>query len=126
MTDTQIRLDKWLWFARFCKSRSLATALCQAGKVRINRVPVSKAAAAIKPGDVLTFPQGPHIRVVKVLAPGARRGPPTEARTLYEDLAPPVPAVPTEPTAATAPRDPGSGRPTKADRRALDQLRDRD
>lgn len=88
MTGASMRLDKWLWFARFCKSRSLASKLCEAGKVRLNRSVIEKAAAPVKPGDVLTFPHGAEIRVVKVLMLGARRGPPVEARTLYEDLAP--------------------------------------
>jgi ribosome-associated heat shock protein Hsp15 len=88
MNGAAMRLDKWLWFARFCKSRSLAAKLCEAGKVRVNRGVIEKAAAQVKPGDVLTFPQGAEIRVVKVLALGLRRGPPAEARTLYEDLAP--------------------------------------
>jgi ribosome-associated heat shock protein Hsp15 len=88
MSDTTLRLDKWLWYARFCKSRSLAQKLCAAQKVRVNRIVVEKAAAMVRPGDVLTFPQGSAIRVVKVLALGMRRGPPTEARLLYEDLTP--------------------------------------
>jgi ribosome-associated heat shock protein Hsp15 len=88
MSDGALRLDKWLWYARFCKSRSLAQKLCAAQKVRINRIVAAKAAAVVRPGDVLTFPQGSAIRVVKVLALGARRGPPMEARLLYEDLAP--------------------------------------
>jgi ribosome-associated heat shock protein Hsp15 len=87
MSDAAMRLDKWLWFARFCRSRSLAAKLCEAGKVRINRVLIEKPAASVKPGDVLTFPQGAQIRVVRVLALGSRRGPPIEARALYEDLA---------------------------------------
>jgi len=82
-----MRLDKWLWFARFCKSRSLATKLCEAGRVRLNRVVIEKAAAQVRPGDVLTFPQGTQIRVVRVLSLGLRRGPASEARGLYEDLA---------------------------------------
>lgn len=119
-TDTR-RLDKWLWFARFCKSRTLATKLCAAGRIRIDGEIVRKAHQLVRPGDVLTFPQGPHIRVVRVLQVGERRGPATEARTLYEDLSPPVP--PQTPTMA---RPPGAGRPTKADRRALDRLMDGD
>lgn len=113
------RLDKWLWFARFCKSRTLATKLCAAGRIRVDGEIVRKAHQLVRPGDVLTFPQGPHIRVVRVLQLGERRGPATEARTLYEDLSPP--AIPQTPTLA---RPPGSGRPTKSDRRALDRLMD--
>jgi ribosome-associated heat shock protein Hsp15 len=113
------RLDKWLWFARFCKSRTLASKLCAAGKVRIGGELVHKAHYLVRLGDVLTFPQGPHIRVVRVVQLGVRRGPATEARTLYEDLAPPPPAR--EPAAFQ--REPGAGRPTKVERRALDRLR---
>jgi ribosome-associated heat shock protein Hsp15 len=87
----RIRLDKWLWYARFFKSRSLAARLCAAGQVRIGGAPVTKAHHAIHAGEVLTFAQGRQIRVVKVLALGLRRGPASEARALYEDLAPPVP-----------------------------------
>jgi len=115
-----LRLDKWLWFARFCKSRTLATKLCAAGRIRLCGSVVAKAHQLVRPGDVLTFPLGPHVRVIKVLQLGQRRGPATEARTFYEDLSPPAP--PAHPPGVR--RDPGSGRPTKADRRALDRLRD--
>ena len=82
------RLDKWLWSARFFKSRTGAAALCAAGKIRMSGRVISKAHVTVRVGDVLTFPLGRHIRVVKVLALAARRGPATEARTLYEDLNP--------------------------------------
>lgn len=115
----RLRLDKWLWFARFFKTRSLAARLCQGGGVRIGGAPVTKAHHAVKPGDVLTFSQGRHIRVVRVVALGLRRGPAPEAQALYEDLAPP--------TAETAMDQPtvhaGRGRPTKRDRRVLDRVR---
>jgi ribosome-associated heat shock protein Hsp15 len=116
--DDGRRLDKWLWFARFCKSRTLASKLCAAGKVRIGGELVHKAHYLVRLGDVLTFPQGPHIRVVRVVQLGLRRGPATEARTLYEDLSPPVTRKP-----ADLQREPGAGRPTKAERRAIDRLR---
>lgn len=120
-----LRLDKWLWQARFCKSRALASRLCGGGRVRVGGTLVHKAHHLVRVGDVLTFPQGPHIRVVRVAALGTRRGPAAEARTLYEDLAPIAPAAaPSGPAAAAlAPRPPGSGRPTKEERRALDRLR---
>lgn len=88
-----IRLDKWLWQARFLKSRSLAAQLCAAGRVRVDGMIVEKAHYAVRVGSVLTFPQARRIRVVRVLSLGTRRGPAAEARTLYEDLAdaPPVP-----------------------------------
>jgi ribosome-associated heat shock protein Hsp15 len=118
MSEPGLRLDKWLWHARFCKSRTLAAKLAGAGKVRIAGAPVFKAHHAVKPGDVLTFPLGPHIRTVRVLALGERRGPAPEARGLYEDLAPPA--------AATPRAEPVGPRPTKADRRAIDRLQDGD
>jgi ribosome-associated heat shock protein Hsp15 len=125
-----IRLDKWLWHARFFKTRSLASKICRARKVRINGSISTKASTTVKPGDVLTFPQANDIRTIKVLAPGERRGPAVEAQTLYEDLTPKA-----EGTGASAgsddntsisskspSREKGMGRPTKADRRALDKL----
>ncbi|WP_374371635.1 RNA-binding S4 domain-containing protein [Dongia sp.] len=123
MTET-IRIDKWLWFARFLKSRSLATALVASGRLRLNGQPMAKAHYAVKVGDVLTFPLGPHIRVIKVLAPGNRRGPAPEARLLYEDLEPPPERqrIATPEGGQPPQREPGSGRPTKRERRALDDL----
>lgn len=128
MSETQ-RLDKWLWFARFLKSRSLATTLANSGKLRLNGQLIMKAHQQVKAGDVLTFPLGHHIRVIKVLQTGIRRGPASEAQTLYEDLSPPLPHQGKETASqhdVIAQRDAGSGRPTKRERRAIDQLRDRD
>ena len=124
MSETQ-RLDKWLWFARFLKSRSLATTLAASGRLRLNGSVIAKAHQQVKAGDVLTFPLGPHIRVIKVLNPGTRRGPAPEAQALYEDLSPPPPrpARAAPPMGGEPPqRDAGAGRPTKRDRRALDAL----
>jgi len=112
------RIDRWLWYARFLKSRSLAAALVQTGRLRINGQRISKASRAIRPGDVLTFPLGPHIRVVRVLDSGTRRGPAPEAALLYEDLDPPQqPVAKADREAAPEVRDPGSGRPTKKEGR---------
>jgi ribosome-associated heat shock protein Hsp15 len=125
MAGDTLRLDKWLWFARFVKTRSLATKLVIDGRMRINGVPTQKAHYSVKPGDVLTFPLGPHIRVIKVVALGLRRGPATEAQLLYEDLDPPRPAA-TAVAAATSAfedRNPGAGRPTKRDGRRIAQLK---
>jgi ribosome-associated heat shock protein Hsp15 len=90
-----IRLDRWLWHARFFKTRAIAARLCGAGRVRIDGVPVAKAHAAVRVGVVLTFPHARRIRVVRVLALGTRRGPATEARRLYEELGetPPLPRL---------------------------------
>jgi len=86
----KIRLDKWLWHARFAKTRSLAAKLCEGG-VRIDGTLVSKPGATVRPGQVLTFALGRHVRVIELVAVGVRRGPAEEARTLYRDLAPPTP-----------------------------------
>ena len=97
-----IRLDKWLWYARFFKTRGLAAKTVSAGHVRVNAARVSKPAQAVGPGDTLTFPQAKRIRVVRILAPGTRRGPAPEAQALYEDLSPPAP--PPEDRPAPAPK----------------------
>jgi ribosome-associated heat shock protein Hsp15 len=122
----KIRLDKWLWHARFFKTRTLAAKLCKSGKVRINGQHAVKASSVVKPGDVLTFPQANDIKVIEVLAPGERRGPAPEAQALYKDLTPHQnkgvkPFTP----APTGLREDGSGRPTKTERRAIDKLMDR-
>lgn len=119
-----LRLDKWLWQARFFKSRGLASKLCATGRLRLSGKVVTKAHQPVRPGDVLTFPLGPHIRVIRVVALGTRRGPAHEARTLYEDLDPPVPRRTADDAATPVvpQREPGAGRPTKRDRRALDRL----
>jgi ribosome-associated heat shock protein Hsp15 len=120
---TSLRLDKWLWHARFARTRSLAAKLVSEARFRINGNPTEKAHHAVRPGDVLTFPLGPHIRVIKVLALGVRRGPAPEARTLYEDLEPPQPKPPAPEDPPVAVREDGAGRPTKRERRAIDRLR---
>jgi ribosome-associated heat shock protein Hsp15 len=79
------RLDQWLWFARFVKSRSLAAQLCTAGAVTVNGLTVSKANHMVRIGDAIALPQGAFCRTVRVLALGWRRGPAAEARSLYEE-----------------------------------------
>ena len=81
-----MRLDKWLWHARFFKSRSLATRFIEKSRCRIDGRVVDKAHAPVTPGMVLTFALGPRVRVVRVVALGERRGPATEARTLYDEI----------------------------------------
>lgn len=121
------RLDKWLFFARVVKSRSLAARLVQSGRVRVNRDKAGQAAHAVKPGDVLTVTLDRRILVLKVLDAGARRGPAEEARTLYEDLTPPpAPRNATLPDALPPLREAGSGRPTKKERRQTDRFRSDD
>ena len=121
------RIDKWLWFARAIKSRTLAADLVMAGKVRLNRVRVEKPSQLVKAGDVLTIALGSRVRILEVRGPGLRRGPATEAQALYVDLTPPPP--PRDPALvepALSGRDAGSGRPTKRDRRLTDKLQDSD
>ena len=116
------RLDKWLWFTRIAKTRTLAARLITSGKARINRVRASRPSQAVRPGDVVTLMIHRRVRVLRVLEGGRRRGPATEAATLYEDLSPPREANRTETARVgpTAVREPGSGRPTKRDRRRMD------
>lgn len=118
----KLRLDKWLWFARFLKSRSSAAELCGSGKLRCSGVVVTKPGHTARVGDVLTFPLGRHIRVIKILDLGTRRGPAPEARALYEDLSPPEPESALPPDTV---RPRGDGRPTKRDRRAIDRLHEK-
>jgi len=112
-----IRLDKWLWQARFFKSRSLAAGVVSAGKVRVNSVAASKPSRAVGPEDVLTFPKEDDVKVVKIIACGTRRGPAPEAQALYDDMSP-APA----PKAPRNPKFEGGGRPTGKDRRKSDQM----
>ena len=127
MTDAPrelIRLDKWLWQARFFKSRSLAAGIVSAGKVRVDGTPVSKPSRTVGPGNTLTFVKERETKVVRIVACGTRRGPAPEAQALYEDLSPPpAPQKPGE-AQAPAPGFDGGGRPTKKDRRDLMARRD--
>ena len=117
----KLRIDKWRWFARVVKTRSAAAALCEDGSVRLNGTRVDQAHKAIRIGDVVTVALAGRIKVLKVLALAERRGPYAEAQHIYEDLSPEPPRF--EPPSPVAEREPGSGRPTKADRRDLDRLR---
>ena len=120
-TVTQ-RLDKWLWYARICKSRTQATNLCKSGMVRLNRNLITKPNQRLRVDDVLTFILGQRIRIFRVVALGVRRGPFTEAKGLDEDLSPTIPSPVSEPM-NNGQRISGSGRPTKRDRRAIDELK---
>ena len=119
----RIRLDKWLWQARFFKTRALSARVVSGGHVRVNSVRVSKPAHGVGAGDVLTFAQAQQVRVVRIVAIGIRRGPAAEARGLYDDLDPPDapagPAVVRDAPRPHVPRYEGGGRPTKRDRRRL-------
>lgn len=128
------RLDKWLWFARVAKTRTLAAALVTEGRIRVNKVKSGKPSQALKPGDVVTATVRSHVRILKVVEIGVRRGPPAEAQRLFEELTPArlatkAPGDLTSPEAAgggkVAKRAQGAGRPTKRERRDTDRLKGR-
>ncbi len=115
------RLDKFLFYSRAVKSRTLAQKLIEAGAVRINSERTVASDARVGAGDVLTMNIHERLLVWRIRDPGTRRGPAPEAATLYEDLSPtPVPRAEIPP--AFAARDPGAGRPTKKERRDTDRL----
>jgi len=114
------RIDKWLWAARVCKTRSLAAAACAGGKVDVNEQAV-KPAKLVRPGDLLHVTVGTARRVMRITALSDRRGPAPAARSLYEDLTPPAPPRIRQPPVGRRPM--GAGRPTKRERRAIDRLR---
>lgn len=120
------RIDKWLFFARVLKSRTLASKFVAGGNVRVNRDKIDQPSFAVKPGDVLTISLERRVLVLRLVGCGHRRGPAPEAQALYEDLTPPP--VADDKTVAGKPgeREPGSGRPTKRDRRKIDRFRSSD
>ncbi len=128
MTTDGQRIDKWLWYARFLKTRTIAGKYVADGKVRVNRTRVKKPGHNVSAGDVLTFTLHQQLRIIEVLAPGTRRGPAEEARTLYEDLTPAPPEASATDAApksmSPAQRPLGAGRPTKKERRELDAWND--
>ncbi|HEV7275567.1 MAG TPA: RNA-binding S4 domain-containing protein [Devosiaceae bacterium] len=116
MSETRQRLDRWLFFSRAVKSRSLAQKLIEAGAVRVNAERTVASDRRIGPGDVLTMTMHQQLRVWRVLDSGSRRGPAAEAALLYEDISPPpLPREPLPPIVGE--RLPGAGRPTKKERR---------
>jgi ribosome-associated heat shock protein Hsp15 len=131
---TTQRIDKWLWFARLVKTRTLAADLVAGGKVRLNRARVEKPSQTLRIDDVLTVTLNRRVRLLKVLGLGERRGPSATARVLYEELT--AAADPLKPLAQSSlqlpswqesgvgpgRRLPGSGRPTKKERREIDRL----
>jgi ribosome-associated heat shock protein Hsp15 len=119
--DSALRLDKWLWAARFFKTRTLAAAAVAGGKVKVNGERV-KAAKAIRPNDALNIHIGPYEYVVRVRALSARRGPAAQAAKLYEESAPSQAARNELATRLAAERrlvTPPKGRPSKKERRQI-------
>jgi len=134
--ETQ-RIDKWLWFARLIRTRTLASEFVTSGKVRLNRSRVEKPGHPVRVGDVLTVTLSRRVRLLKVTGLGLRRGPSAAALSLYEELTapgdPPKPLaqsrlhIPSLQQCDTGPgrRLPGSGRPTKKERREIDRLNEK-
>ena len=126
-TDQSQRIDKWLWFTRLTKTRSQASRMISDGKVRINKARVQKPASLVRIGDVVTAMINRNLRVLEVRELGDRRGPASEAQLLYNDITPDIPAKSKRRSAAmkSPTREPGSGRPTKRERRKLNRFRDK-
>ncbi len=116
------RIDKWLFFARLRKSRSLAAKSVEAGDVSVNGVKIRQPSVMVRPGDTIVLSLDRRDMVVKVLLPGERRGPYEEARLLYHDMTPPAPPREERTIFAQATRERGTGRPTKRERREIDRL----
>ena len=126
LTNQRRRLDKWLWFARVVKTRTLAQKLIRGGNVRVDGTRVAQVSFAVGPGMVLTITYASRITILRVNAPGTRRGPAPEAQLLYEDLSPEMPTRKKPGSLeGMGGREPGSGRPTKKQRRQTDHLLDR-
>jgi len=120
------RLDRFLFFSRAVKSRTLAQKIIESGAVRVNSERTERTDHKVGAGDVLTMSLHGKILVWRVLDPGTRRGPASEAQGLYEDISPPSPPRQELSAfdAAIAGRPAGSGRPTKKERRETDALRE--
>jgi len=135
--DATQRLDKWLWYSRVVKSRTLAVTGIERGKVKVNLGRVSKPSQIVKVGDVVTVTLSRKVRVLKVVAPGRRRGSAVEAQMLFEELTPVTVQPTSDGSRAGQPgkgvasarnglkvgRPAGTGRPTKRERRLTDRLK---
>ncbi len=123
MAEDRQRIDRWLWHARVVKTRELAKALVEGGHVRVDRERETKAGGPVRHGQTLTITLPSRVRVLRITGFVERRGSAEVAATLYEDLSPPPePRAARPETVTLATRAPGSGRPTKRDRRAVDRL----
>ena len=127
-SDDPVRLDKWLWAARFYKTRSLASDAIAGGKVQVNG-DRAKRARTLHPGDEIRVRQGPYEHRVVVRELSGRRGPASEAAKLYEELPESRAArenVALQLKAMHSAFVPEKGRPTKRDRREIERLRGRE
>ena len=121
MTE-KIRLDTWLWYARFYKSRSLSSRAILSGKVRVNSNKIIKPASKVKINDVLTINHVNTVRIIQIQSIGSRRGPASEAQELYNDLSPDVTAASKSKDVSEKSKKDTNKRPTKKDRRILDKI----
>ncbi|MBT7544254.1 MAG: RNA-binding S4 domain-containing protein [Kordiimonadaceae bacterium] len=119
------RIDVWLWYGRFYKTRSLATKMVRGGKVRLNGKVCKKTSTPVSAEDVLIFSRADDLLIVKIRAFALRRGPASDAQNLYEDLTPVLEKRETKKVIFTSNRERGAGRPTKNERRAIDRLMNR-
>ena len=121
MTE-KIRLDTWLWYARFYKSRSLSSKAILSGKVRVNSIKIIKPASKVKIKDVLTINHVKLVKIIEVQSLGARRGPASEAQKLYKDLFEDATGAFNIKYVSEEPKKDTNKRPTKKDRRILDKI----
>ena len=121
MTE-KIRLDTWLWYARFYKSRSLSSKAILSGKLRINSNKITKPATKVKTNDVLTLNYVNEIRVIQIQSLGSRRGPASEAQSLYIDLTEDRIGFSNVKSKIEKSKKDSNKRPTKKDRRLLDKI----
>ena len=121
MTE-KIRLDTWLWYARFYKSRSLSSKAILSGKLRINSNKITKPATKVKTNDVLTLNYVNEIRVIQIQSLGSRRGPASEAQSLYIDLTEDRIGSSNVKSKIEKSKKESNKRPTKKDRRLLDKI----
>jgi ribosome-associated heat shock protein Hsp15 len=123
--DDAVRLDRWLWAARFYKSRALAAEACDGGKVEVNGH-TAKPHKLVRVNDMISVTHASGPKELKILALSERRGPAAEARLLYADHSPPPPLREERPFFVPPSfRPPGVGRPTKRERREMERLRGR-
>lgn len=126
MTDNSVRLDRWLWAARFFKTRALSAAAVAGGKVHVNGTR-AKPAKQLQAGDAVRVRVGPYEWLVTVRALSERRGPPAAAHGLYEESVEGRAArerLAQQHKMAPAPAYQGKGRPTKKDRREMERLQE--
>jgi ribosome-associated heat shock protein Hsp15 len=125
VSDDRQRIDKWLWHARAAKTRTAAQRLVESGYVRLNGKRIDAASQTVKINEVVTIVFDDRVRVLKVRGFAPRRGGPAQAQALYDDESPPPVPKPERPPSGLM-RDKGAGRPTKRDRRRIDELKTRD